>query len=67
MDIDHLGLSAVQSASSVPRIGELLSLEDLEKVYITAVVTSNVTLDQAVKTPGIDASALHRKRKQCDL
>ena len=66
VDVDHLGFSAAQSASSA-RIGESLSLEDLEKAHITAVMASSATLDQAAKTLGIDASTLYRKRKQYGL
>ncbi|HCE7593237.1 TPA: sigma-54-dependent response regulator transcription factor AlgB [Pseudomonas aeruginosa] len=67
VDVDHLGFSATQSASSAPRIGESLNLEDLEKAHITAVMASSATLDQAAKTLGIDASTLYRKRKQYGL
>ncbi|HCE8946155.1 TPA: sigma-54-dependent response regulator transcription factor AlgB [Pseudomonas aeruginosa] len=67
VDVDHLGFSATQSTSSAPRIGESLSLEDLEKAHITAVMASSATLDQAAKTLGIDASTLYRKRKQYGL
>ncbi|MGI0748193.1 sigma-54-dependent response regulator transcription factor AlgB [Pseudomonas aeruginosa] len=67
VDVDHLGFSAAQSASSAPRTGESLSLEDLEKAHITAVMASSATLDQAAKTLGIDASTLYRKRKQYGL
>ncbi|HCE6896372.1 sigma-54-dependent response regulator transcription factor AlgB [Pseudomonas aeruginosa] len=67
VDVDHLGFSTTQSASSAPRIGESLSLEDLEKAHITAVMASSATLDQAAKTLGIDASTLYRKRKQYGL
>ncbi|HBP5741669.1 sigma-54-dependent response regulator transcription factor AlgB [Pseudomonas aeruginosa] len=67
VDVDHLGFSATQSASSAPRIGESLSLEDLEKAHISAVMASSATLDQAAKTLGIDASTLYRKRKQYGL
>ncbi len=66
-DVDHLGFSAAQSARSAPRIGESLSLEDLEKAHITAVMASSATLDQAAKTLCIDASTLYRKRKQYGL
>ncbi|MBH9325605.1 sigma-54-dependent response regulator transcription factor AlgB [Pseudomonas aeruginosa] len=67
VDVDPLGFRAAQSASSAPRIGESLSLEDLEKAHITAVMASSATLDQAAKTLGIDASTLYRKRKQYGL
>ncbi|WP_447755440.1 sigma-54-dependent response regulator transcription factor AlgB [Pseudomonas nicosulfuronedens] len=56
-----------QTSSSAPRIGEALSLEELEKAHIAAVMASSATLDQAAKTLGIDASTLYRKRKQYSL
>ncbi len=56
-----------QTASSAPRIGEAMSLEELEKAHIAAVMASSATLDQAAKTLGIDASTLYRKRKQYSL
>ncbi|MCY1237671.1 Alginate biosynthesis transcriptional regulatory protein AlgB [compost metagenome] len=63
---EHLGLSE-QGGSSAPRIGEPLSLEELEKAHITAVMATSATLDQAAKTLGIDTSTLYRKRKQYNL
>ena len=56
-----------QTTSSAPRIGEAMSLEELEKAHIAAVMASSATLDQAAKTLGIDASTLYRKRKQYSL
>jgi NtrC-family two-component system response regulator AlgB len=56
-----------QTANSAPRIGEAMSLEELEKAHIAAVMASSATLDQAAKTLGIDASTLYRKRKQYSL
>lgn len=56
-----------QATSSAPRIGETMSLEELEKAHIAAVMASSATLDQAAKTLGIDASTLYRKRKQYSL
>ncbi|PJI46186.1 MAG: sigma-54-dependent Fis family transcriptional regulator [Pseudomonas sp.] len=56
-----------QATSSAPRIGEAMSLEELEKAHIAAVMASSATLDQAAKTLGIDASTLYRKRKQYSL
>ncbi|MGN5837050.1 hypothetical protein ACNQP9_29315, partial [Pseudomonas aeruginosa] len=41
--VDPLGFSAAQSATSAPRIGESLSLEDLEKAHITAEMASSPT------------------------
>jgi NtrC-family two-component system response regulator AlgB len=62
----HLGLGE-QAESGAPRIGAALSLEQLEKAHITAVLASSETLDQAARTLGIDASTLYRKRKQFGL
>jgi len=56
-----------QTSNSAPRIGEAMSLEELEKAHIAAVMASSATLDQAAKTLGIDASTLYRKRKQYSL
>lgn len=56
-----------QTTNSAPRIGEAMSLEELEKAHIAAVMASSATLDQAAKTLGIDASTLYRKRKQYSL
>jgi NtrC-family two-component system response regulator AlgB len=50
-----------------PRIGAALSLDELEKAHIGAVLATADTLDQAAKTLGIDASTLYRKRKQYNL
>ncbi|CDF87108.1 Alginate biosynthesis transcriptional regulatory protein AlgB [Pseudomonas knackmussii B13] len=63
---EHLGLGE-QAGSNLPRIGEALSLEELEKAHIASVMASSPTLDQAAKTLGIDASTLYRKRKQYNL
>ncbi|MEK1942529.1 MAG: sigma 54-interacting transcriptional regulator, partial [Pseudomonas sp.] len=66
VDVSHLGLVAPTS-SNAPRVGADLSLEDLEKAHIAAVLATSETLDQAAKTLGIDASTLYRKRKQYNL
>ncbi|GLK87427.1 sigma-54-dependent response regulator transcription factor AlgB [Pseudomonas turukhanskensis] len=66
VDVSHLGLVAPTS-SNAPRVGADLSLEDLEKAHIAAVLATSDTLDQAAKTLGIDASTLYRKRKQYNL
>jgi two-component system, NtrC family, response regulator AlgB len=44
-----------------------LSLDELEKAHIAAVLASSATLEQAARTLGIDASTLYRKRKQLGL
>lgn len=67
VQVTHLGLSASESNSGALRVGSELSLEELEKAHIAAVLSSSSTLDQAAKTLGIDASTLYRKRKQLGL
>ncbi|MNN54078.1 Alginate biosynthesis transcriptional regulatory protein AlgB [compost metagenome] len=66
IDIEHLGLQE-QDGNNAPRIGEPLSLEELEKAHISAVMATSATLDQAAKILGIDTSTLYRKRKQYNL
>ncbi|MDF3931841.1 sigma-54-dependent response regulator transcription factor AlgB [Pseudomonas citronellolis] len=63
---EHLGLGE-QAGNALPRVGEALSLEELEKAHIASVMASATTLDQAAKILGIDASTLYRKRKQYNL
>ncbi|WP_285260706.1 sigma-54-dependent response regulator transcription factor AlgB [Halopseudomonas bauzanensis] len=66
VDLVHLGFDA-PPLDSVPRAGAELSLEELERAHITAVLGHSETLDQAARTLGIDASTLYRKRKQLGL
>ncbi len=64
----HLGLGYKESAApSAPRIGSDISLLELEKAHIAAVLAHSETLDQAARTLGIDSSTLYRKRKQLGL
>lgn len=62
----HLGLTATTSQSN-PQVGAVLSLDELEKAHISAILASSESLDQAAKILGIDASTLYRKRKQLSL
>lgn len=66
VQLNHLGLHTSVS-NDTPRIGTELSLEQLEKAHIAAVLATSSTLEQAAKTLGIDASTLYRKRKLLDL
>lgn len=66
VQLNHLGLNTSVS-NDTPRIGTELSLEQLEKAHIAAVLATSSTLEQAAKTLGIDASTLYRKRKLLDL
>ncbi|MDD0844961.1 sigma-54-dependent response regulator transcription factor AlgB [Pseudomonas sp. Gutcm_11s] len=66
--VANLGLGgASENSSANVQVGAALSLEELEKAHIAAVLASSNTLDLAAKTLGIDASTLYRKRKQYNL
>src|SRR5690606_25338840 len=66
VDLVHLGYRR-PPRDSVPRPGADLSLEELERAHIPAVVSKSAALDQAARILGIDASTLYRKRKQLGL
>ena len=66
VEVSHLGMGE-QPAGNTPRVGAALSLDELERAHIGAVLAASDTLDQAAKTLGIDASTLYRKRKQYNL
>lgn len=68
MEVSHLGLGGNGEApNNAVRVGAAMSLEELEKAHIAAVLASSNTLDMAAKTLGIDTSTLYRKRKQYNL
>ncbi len=67
IDVDLLSISESAERRSRPRIGDALSLEDLERSHIRGVMANSSSLDHAAKTLGIDVSTLYRKRKQYGL
>jgi len=68
-EIDVASLALPESAERLarPRIGDALSLEELERIHIRGVMATSSSLDAAAKTLGIDVSTLYRKRKQFGL
>jgi len=52
------------AAVSAPAIGSDLTLEELERRHLEAVVARAPTLEEAARILGIDSSTLWRKRKQ---
>ncbi|MGA9421768.1 MAG: sigma-54 dependent transcriptional regulator [Rhodanobacteraceae bacterium] len=52
---------------ALPRIGDAIKLEEIERAHILGVIGASATLDAAARTLGIDASTLYRKRKHYDL
>ena len=68
VEVSHLGRGGNGEApNNAVRVGAAMSLEELEKAHIAAVLASSNTLDMAAKTLGIDTSTLYRKRKQYNL
>lgn len=53
--------------AAAARVGAEISLEDLERLHIEAVLARTDTLEAAARTLGIDASTLYRKRKAFGL
>jgi NtrC-family two-component system response regulator AlgB len=50
-----------------PRAGDSVTLEELEKAHITAILASSASLQEAADRLGIDLQALYRRRKQYGL
>ena len=61
----HLGVGSMPvDRATRPRAGDHLSIADLERAHITALIANIESLDEAAKLLGIDVSTLYRKRKQ---
>jgi NtrC-family two-component system response regulator AlgB len=67
LELEMLSLPESAERQARPRIGDPLSLEELERTHIRGVIATASSLDAAAKTLGIDVSTLYRKRKQYDL
>jgi NtrC-family two-component system response regulator AlgB len=67
IELEMLSLPESAERQARPRIGDPLSLEELERTHIRGVIATASSLDAAAKTLGIDVSTLYRKRKQYDL
>ena len=52
---------------SVPQVGTMVSLAELEKAHIHRVIAATDTLEEAAETLGIDPATLWRRRKQYGL
>ncbi|MDX9873587.1 MAG: sigma-54 dependent transcriptional regulator [Spongiibacteraceae bacterium] len=55
------------SGSTHCRVGDPISLGELEKAHIMAVLAASSSLEAAARTLGIDTSTLYRKRKQLGI
>ena len=65
VDVRHLALDGTKAEpTGTARVGSAVSLADLERAHIEAVLATSTTLEEAATTLGIDVSTLYRKRKQ---
>jgi len=67
VDIDLVSIAESVERKARPRIGDALSLEDVERSHIQGVMATSPSLDAAAKVLGIDVSTLYRKRKEYGL
>ncbi len=62
---EHLPFTRERPPASLGmRAGDAVSLQDLERAHIEAVIASAPSLEAAARLLGIDSSTLYRKRKQ---
>lgn len=64
---EELDLKRRENGSGSPRPGDPITLADLERAHINAIIQSQETLEKAAKVLGIDPSTLWRKRRQHGL
>jgi NtrC-family two-component system response regulator AlgB len=65
---EHLPFTReARPAGAGARAGDALTLEELERAHIQAVLASSATLEAAARVLGIDASTLYRKRRQYQM
>ena len=65
VDSSDLGIvPATREFGVRPRAGDHVSIGDLERAHITALVANIGSLDETARLLGIDVSTLYRKRKQ---
>ncbi|HSW15296.1 MAG TPA: sigma-54 dependent transcriptional regulator [Solimonas sp.] len=56
-----------RSAATGLRVGDMVSLQELEQAHIQALLATSPTMEAAARTLGIDSSTLYRKRKQYNM
>jgi NtrC-family two-component system response regulator AlgB len=60
-------LSDTQTPRPVPRVGDLISIDALEREHIARIVAQAPSLESAARILDIDATTLQRKRKRYGL
>lgn len=63
------GLTAPEGAGEAasPRIGDQVSLQEIEREHIARIIATSPTLEAAARVLGIDATTLQRKRRRYGL
>ena len=65
IDLPHLSIAPGGNASQgAVRVGAEVTLAELERAHVLAVMANAPTLDAAARILGIDSSTLYRKRRQ---
>jgi two-component system, NtrC family, response regulator AlgB len=65
IDAMQLGIQGNADAlPAAPAVGDIVSLQEIERAHIMRVVARSPSLESAAQTLGIDVSTLYRKRKQ---
>jgi NtrC-family two-component system response regulator AlgB len=65
IDAMQLGIEGnTDTLSTAPAVGDIVSLQEIERAHIMRVVARSASLESAAQTLGIDVSTLYRKRKQ---
>jgi two-component system, NtrC family, response regulator AlgB len=72
IDVGDLSLATASSSDTetarhAPRVGDLISIEALEREHIARVVAQALSLEAAARILDIDATTLQRKRKRYGL
>ncbi|HVV83724.1 MAG TPA: sigma-54 dependent transcriptional regulator [Kofleriaceae bacterium] len=67
LDADVLGIPPAAGAGRGVALGNLVSLDELEREHIARVIGRVPTLEAAARVLGIDATTLQRKRKRYGL
>jgi NtrC-family two-component system response regulator AlgB len=68
VDSSHLGLGdGKPDGAGSTRVGAKVSLAELERAHVQAVLGTANTLEEAARILGIDVSTLYRKRKQFNV
>lgn len=66
-ELRELDVSGANGADSLPQIGSMISMEQLEEAHLRKVLERTSNLAEAAQVLGIDQATLYRKRKKIGL